>query len=69
VTIDPTSQPRAATAYLECPRCRLNIEVRSGWLAMTHCPRCVARSRMIVELVSAGVAADRHQDVERELRA
>jgi len=38
---------------LNCPRCGLSIEIRSPWLAMTHCPRCVARDHAAVELLSS----------------
>jgi hypothetical protein len=46
-----------ATPYLNCPRCGLSIALRSRWLAITHCPRCVARSRTIVELFSSRLPA------------
>ena len=36
--------------HLNCPRCGLSIEVRPCRTAIRHCPRCVARSRVIVEL-------------------
>ncbi len=47
----------AAAPYLNCPRCGLSIEVRSRWLAITHCPRCVARARRAVELFSSRLPA------------
>jgi hypothetical protein len=47
----------AATPYLNCPRCGLSIALRSRWLAITHCPRCVARSHTIVELFSSRLPA------------
>jgi hypothetical protein len=43
--------------YLNCPRCGLSIAVRSRWLAITHCPRCVARARTVVELFSSRLPA------------
>jgi hypothetical protein len=46
-----------AASYLNCPRCGLSIALRSRWLAMAHCPRCVARSRTIVELFSSRAPA------------
>ncbi len=45
------------TPYLNCPRCGLSIAVRSRWLAIRHCPRCVARSRTIVELFGSRLPA------------
>ncbi len=45
-------------SYLNCPRCRLSIEVRSRWLAIVHCPRCVARSRTLVELFHSQLSAE-----------
>ncbi len=41
-----------------CPRCGLRIELRARWLTITHCPRCTARSRTIVELFSSRVPAE-----------
>jgi uncharacterized paraquat-inducible protein A len=46
-----------ATHYLNCPRCGLSIALRSRWLAITHCPRCVARTRTIVELFGSRLPA------------
>jgi hypothetical protein len=44
---------RSSTLCLNCPRCGLRIEVRARWLAIRHCPRCVARTRSVVELSSS----------------
>jgi hypothetical protein len=52
------SDARPSAPYLNCPRCGLSIEVRSRWLAIRHCPRCVARTRTVVELFSSGLPAD-----------
>jgi hypothetical protein len=46
-----------ATPYLNCPRCGLSIALRSRWLAVKHCPRCVARTHTIVELFSSRLPA------------
>jgi hypothetical protein len=46
-----------AAPYLNCPRCGLSLAVRSRWLAITHCPRCVARARTIVELFRSRLPA------------
>jgi hypothetical protein len=43
--------------YLNCPRCGLSIAVRSRWLAIKHCPRCVARQRTVVELFGSRLPA------------
>jgi hypothetical protein len=40
-----------ATLDLYCPRCRLSITPRARWLALEHCPRCVARTRTLVTLL------------------
>lgn len=37
-------------ALLSCPRCGLTIAPRARWLAVEHCPRCVARGRKLVNL-------------------
>jgi hypothetical protein len=41
---------RQDRSYLNCPRCGLSIGIRTPWLAMTYCPRCIARTRTAVEL-------------------
>jgi len=46
-----------AVVYMICPRCGLSIEARIRWLASRHCPRCLARSRMAVELFSSQLPA------------
>ncbi len=44
--------------FLTCPRCRLSIRPRRAWLAMQHCPRCLARSRLPVMLFTSTLPAD-----------
>ena len=39
--------------YLNCPRCGLSIIPRAAWLQVEHCPRCLARSRTLVELFAS----------------
>jgi hypothetical protein len=46
-----------ATAELRCPRCGLSILLRPRRLAMAHCPRCIARHRTLVELLSSALPA------------
>jgi DNA-directed RNA polymerase subunit RPC12/RpoP len=36
--------------HLSCSRCGLTIAPRAQWLAVQHCPRCIARSRTLVIL-------------------
>jgi hypothetical protein len=43
---------RDVGSYLICPRCGLSIGMRLPWLAMTHCPRYMARPHTAVELFS-----------------
>ncbi len=45
-------------SFLNCPRCRLSLEMRSRWTAIRHCPRCLGRTRTLVELFSSPLAAD-----------
>jgi hypothetical protein len=40
-------------SHLDCPRCGLSIAARYPWLAMTHCPRCIARAGVAVRLFSS----------------
>ena len=42
--------PTFLGGHLNCPRCGLSIPMRPHRAAIRHCPRCVARSRVIVEL-------------------
>jgi hypothetical protein len=44
-----------AAAFLICPRCGLSIKPRGGWLRVEHCPRCIARARMLVRLFSSAL--------------
>jgi hypothetical protein len=44
--------------WLDCPRCGLSVEVRPHRTAMKHCPRCIARSRLIVELFRSTMPSD-----------
>jgi hypothetical protein len=44
--------------YLNCPRCRLTIEVRPHRMVIAHCPRCIAHHHRIVELFSSQLPAD-----------
>ena len=41
---------RATGSQLNCPRCGLTIEPRASWLTTRYCPRCLVRSRRIIEL-------------------
>ena len=45
--------------YLNCPRCRLAVKLRAPSLAMRHCPRCVARAGMLVELFTSPLPYER----------
>ena len=47
----------ARRGHLNCPRCGLSIEVRPYRTAIAHCPRCVARSHLIVESFSSALPA------------
>lgn len=49
---------RAATSFLNCPRCGLSVEVRSRWMAIKHCPRCLGRARTLVELFSSSLPVE-----------
>jgi hypothetical protein len=37
--------------YMHCHRCNLTLEVRSSYLTLEHCPRCIARARIATPLV------------------
>jgi hypothetical protein len=49
--------------YLSCPRCGLTILPKLDWLALEHCPRCIARRRTrVAMLASAAPGAARAAD-------
>jgi hypothetical protein len=54
-SVDAPAAAHQAAVYLNCPRCGLSIEMRSRWLAIRHCPRCVTRAHTAVELFSSGL--------------
>lgn len=43
--------------YLNCPRCGLTITPKAAWLTVEHCPRCLARGRVVVSLFASTLAA------------
>ena len=54
-----SSDAEAPVRYLTCPRCRLSIRPRALSLQLVHCPRCVARTRTLVELFASTLPAER----------
>ena len=46
------------TLYMNCPHCRLSIELNPRWLTIRHCPRCLGRNRTLVELFRFLLLAD-----------
>lgn len=44
--------------HLNCPRCGLSVAVRPYRAAIRHCPRCLARARVVVEFFSSTLPAD-----------
>lgn len=54
-----SSGAEAPGQYLTCPRCRLSIRPRAPSLQLVHCPRCVARTRTLVELFASTLPAER----------
>jgi hypothetical protein len=44
--------------YLNCPRCGLSITLKTHWLAIKHCPRCLGRHRTLVEMFRSPLPAD-----------
>lgn len=47
----------ACRRHLNCPRCGLSILVQPYRAAIRHCPRCVGRNRVIVELFGSTLPA------------
>jgi hypothetical protein len=44
-------------SYMNCPRCGLKLRLRASFLAVEHCPRCLARSRTAVPMLISGSRA------------
>jgi hypothetical protein len=44
--------------YLNCPHCGLTITPKADWLAVEHCPRCIARRGILVTLFASSLPAD-----------
>jgi hypothetical protein len=63
----PERRRQARGGYLlNCPRCWLAIAPRAPWLSITYCPRCLARSHIIVELVRSHLPAETlHAEITR----
>jgi hypothetical protein len=57
LTTDSIIDARPAPPYLNCPRCGLSIALRSR-LVIRHCPRCLGRTRTVVELFSSQLPTD-----------
>lgn len=43
--------------HLTCPRCGWGITLKTRWLAVRHCPRCVARRHVTVRLSGSQAAS------------
>jgi len=43
---------RCHSLLLTCPRCGLSISPKVHWLAIEHCPRCLAHAHVAVTLIS-----------------
>jgi len=61
-----TATPPASACrslLLHWPKCGLSLRPRARWLAIEHCPRCLARTRIPVRLLSSPLLADEpHSD-------
>src|ERR1700744_5441375 len=44
--------------YLNCPHCGLTITPKADWLAVEHCPRCIARRGVLVTLFASSLPVD-----------
>ena len=50
---DGRAASRRAAQFLNCPRCGLSIRPKARWLAIEHCPRCLAHARVAVKMFSS----------------
>lgn len=46
--------PGDAMSHLNCPHCGLTVRLRASFLALEHCPRCLARRGIAVEMLASG---------------
>jgi len=46
------------SALLSCPRCGLRIRPRIHWLAIEHCPRCLAHAHVAVRLIASPTSSE-----------
>lgn len=37
--------------YLNCPQCGLTLMPKARWLAIEHCPRCIARRSSAIKML------------------
>ena len=56
------------SSLLSCPRCGLSIRPKASWLTVEHCPRCIARARIPVKLLSWTLPAGELSVPSREPR-
>jgi hypothetical protein len=42
---------------MHCPRCGLTIRLRSLYLTVDYCPRCIARAKRAIPLTRSGTSA------------
>jgi hypothetical protein len=40
-------------SYVNCPRCGLTVRLRASVVALGHCPRCLARRGVAVEMLAS----------------
>jgi hypothetical protein len=53
--------------HLVCPRCWLSILPRVDWLAVEHCPRCMARLRIAVRMATVPEAEHSDRNARRDV--
>lgn len=41
----------AQESSVSCPSCGLTLAIRARWRPVRHCPRCLARTRSLVEMI------------------
>jgi hypothetical protein len=69
MSTSPQVNASARSEHLNCPRCGLSVAVRPYRAAIRHCPRCVARARVVVELFSSTLPVDVPYDEDSLPRA
>lgn len=55
---EPRGRASSPETFRNCPRCGLSIAARFRAEVVSHCPRCIARARVLVEMFTSTLPAE-----------